>query len=344
MPPKTENEIRDVDLLAIGAALVDILTPVGEFFLHLHDLQKGHMHLIDDAKADALQAEVDSGTGVEGARRVSGGSAANTALGVAAAGGTAAFLGAVADDTLGQLFARDLAAQTIDFGNIVDAATAPTTGRCYCFITREGERTMATYLGASAAFADTAAGTAASYAARARLTYVEGYIWDTPVRVATAAAALRSAKAHGRQTALSLSDGWCASAYRDTFLRLLSDGLVDILFANEAEVLALTATADFASACLAVRRLVPLAVCTRGADGAAILTQDGTVTIAAQPIDKVVDATGAGDLFAAGFLAGHLRGLPLDQCGRMGAAAAAEIISHLGARPETDLQALLARA
>lgn len=319
---------QPTDIIGIGAALVDILATCDEAFLLRHNLTKGHMHLIDDDRAAALDGAV------EGAKIVSGGSAANTCLGVASFGGSASFIGSVANDYLGEVFAGDMKSAGLSFNNIAGAAAA-STGRCYCFITPDGERTMCTYLGASGAFAPGAV-TPAMVTSAAML-YVEGYIWDTPERVGNVDAAITAMKAAQRKVAFTLSDAWCAAGYREIFMGYLNARKVDVLFANEAEILALTEQQDFDNAVAIARTLAPVVVVTRSEKGAVILNGEDTVTVGAEKIEKLVDATGAGDLFAAGFLYGYLRGATLAQAGQLGAMAAAEVISHIGARPQVNL-------
>ena len=340
---------KPYDIVGIGAALVDSLVPCSDDFLQAQGLEKGRMHLIDAGRAAALQAEHNGG-----AQRVSGGSAANTCLGVASFGGKAGFMGGVGNDALSRLFADDLAQAGMTFtniappqadvatgqeaGHVAEHGTGHGTGFCTCFITPDGERTMATYLGASGRFDPMA--DAEAQARATRLLYIEGYIWDTEARVAVADRAIRAAKAAGGEVALTVSDAWCAEAYRDRFLGYCRQGLVDILFANEAEIVALTQAQDFDSAIAAASELVPVGVFTRGAEGAVIQSHNGLTQVAAIPVAAVTDATGAGDLFAAGFIYGYLTGLGHAEAGSLGARAAAEAISHLGARPQIKLSTL----
>ncbi len=331
---------KTYDIVGIGSALVDILVQCSDDFLLTHGFDKGRMHLIDAERAAALQAEATANTNE--AQLVSGGSAANTCLGVASFGADetmrAAFMGGVGADALGKIFADDLLQAGMTFTNIAEPDTIIASGFCTCFITPDGERTMATYLGASGSFnLDADVETQAS---TARMLYIEGYIWDTEARVAVADRAIRAAKAAGGKVALTISDAWCAEAYRSHFLRYCTEGLVDILFANESEIMALTQTQNFESAVAAASSLVPIGVFTRSERGAVI--QEGGLLTKISPVSvaRVVDATGAGDLFAAGFLYGHLSGLSHAEAGALGARAASAVISHIGARPQVTLATL----
>src|SRR5215471_5155177 len=319
------------DVLGIGNAIVDVLARTEDDFLLRQDMRKGAMTLIDEARAHGIYAAM--GPAVE----VSGGSAANTIVGCASFGGRAAFVGKVRDDELGRIFAHDIRAAGVAF-DTPPAAAGPSTGRCYVLVTPDGERTMNTYLGAAQDLhphdidADAIAGAA--------ITYLEGYLWDPKHAKDAFLKAASVAHEAKRLVALTLSDAFCVDRWRDEFLQLIRGGTVDITFANEAEVKSLYQTADFDTAVSALSQDAALAVVTRSEKGCWIVSREGTQRVAAFPIERLVDATGAGDLFAAGFLFGLARGVDLAAAARLGALAAAEVIQHLGARPETSLEAL----
>lgn len=320
------------DVVAIGNAIVDILAHAEDAFIAEQGMTKGSMQLVfSPAEADALYAKM--GPGIE----ASGGSAANTVAGIAALGGRCGFIGQVADDQLGQVFAHDIRSVGVAFDTPARAGE-PSTARCLIFVTPDGQRTMNTFLGASQ-FLPAAALDRALIEAGAIL-YLEGYLWDPEEPRAAMRAAIDIARAAGRRVAFTLSDVFCISRHGDDFRALLQAGLVDILFANENELLALAGLDDFQAALAAVAPLVPLLVVTRSEQGALAVARGESAVVAAEPIERVVDTTGAGDLFAAGFLHGQARGLTLDQSLRLGAICAAEIISHVGARPQVNLKAL----
>lgn len=320
------------DVIAIGAALVDILTHADDALLAKNNLTKGHMHLVTALQAATIDSQVPEGT------RISGGSAANTALGVASCGGKVAFLGRVQDDKFGQIFASDMKKQNVAFTSLPGATSTP-SGCCYSLIAADGERTMCTYLGASGEFDESAITEAVALEiAASRMLYLEGYIWDTPARAVAADKAIQIAKAAGREVGFTLSDGWVADKYRETFLLYMRAGQVDVLFANETEIKTLTQSATFEEAQEKARSLAKTVVLTRSEKGAVILQGATTAVVTVKPVDKVVDATGAGDQYAAGFLFGYLSGASLEQSGRLGALAAAEVISHIGARPQQPLR------
>ena len=322
-----------LDVVALGNALVDVLAHAPDAFLAEHDLVKGSMALTDAATATRLYAAM--GPGVE----VSGGSAANTMVGVASFGGRAAFLGRVADDQLGTVFAHDIQAAGVDFVNPPSDSGSP-TGRCLILVTPDSERTMNTFLGAAAEFGPE--NVDAALVETAQVTYLEGYLWDQPEAKEAFRHAARLAHAAGRRVALTLSDGFCVDRHRADFLRLVEDD-VDILIANEQEICALYEVAEFDHALQRVNHHCEVAALTRSAKGAVIVSGDEVHVIDAVPVPTgVVDTTGAGDLFAAGFLFGFTHGYDLGTSGRLGALAAAEVISHLGARPETLLADLAA--
>jgi len=319
------------DVLGIGNAIVDVIARTEDDFLVKHGMHKGTMALIDEARAEAIYASM--GPAIE----TSGGSGANTIAGVASFGGRAAFVGKVKDDTLGKAFTHDIHAIGVDF-TTTPAADGPSTARCYVLVTPDGERTMNTYLGAAQHLAP--ADLDADQIAAARYTYLEGYLWDPPQAKEAFRKAATIAHQAGRKVALTLSDAFCVDRYRDEFLNLMRTGAVDLIFANERELHSLYQTADFDSAVAALRNDVKLAVVTRSEKGCVVVSRESNEAISAAPIDKLVDATGAGDLFAAGFLIGLARDQDHRNAARLGALAAAEVIQHLGARPETSLKTL----
>jgi adenosine kinase len=319
------------DVLGIGNAIVDVIARTEDDFLVKHGMNKGTMALIDEARAEAIYASM--GPAIE----TSGGSGANTIAGVASFGGKAAFIGKVKDDTLGKAFTHDIRAIGVDFAT-KPAADGPSTARCYVLVTPDGERTMNTYLGAAQNL--TPADLDADQIAAARYTYLEGYLWDPPQAKEAFRKAATIAHQAGRKVALTLSDAFCVDRYRDEFLNLMRSGAVDLIFANERELHSLYQTADFDSAVAALRNDVKLAAVTRSEKGCIVVSRESNEAVAAAPIDRLVDATGAGDLFAAGFLVGLARDQDHRDAARLGAIAAAEVIQHLGARPETSLQAL----
>jgi len=323
--------ITRFDVLGIGNAIVDIIGRAREDFLLRHGMQKGAMTLIDAARAQSIYAAM--GPAIE----ISGGSAANTIVGVASFGASAAFIGKVRDDELGRTFAHDIRAVGVAF-DTPPAARGASTGRCYILVTPDGERTMNTYLGAAQKLGPDDID--AEMVAASAITYLEGYLWDP--KNAKDAFLKAAGVAHGarRLVALTLSDAFCVDRWREEFLQLIRGGIVDVTFANDSEVKSLYQTADFDTAVSALRRDAALAVVTRSEQGCCIVSREGTQRVAAVPIERLVDATGAGDLFAAGFLFGLARGVDLSTAARLGALAAAEVIQHLGARPETSLEAL----
>jgi adenosine kinase len=323
------------DVLGIGNAIVDVIARTEDDFLVKHGMNKGAMALIDEARAEAIYDSM--GPAIE----ISGGSAANTIAGVASFGARAAFVGKVKDDQLGKAFAHDIRAAGVAF--TTPAATdGPSTARCYVLVTPDGERTMNTYLGAAQNL--TIADLDDKQIATARWIYLEGYLWDPPH--AKEAFRKAAAIAHGasRKVALTLSDAFCVDRYRDEFRNLMRTGEVDLVFANEAELKSLYQTADFDSAVTALRDEVKLAAVTRSEKGCVVISRESHESVSAVPIEKLVDATGAGDLFAAGFLTGLARDQDHRNCARLGAIAAAEVIQHLGARPETSLKTLAAES
>ncbi len=321
------------DVLAIGNAIVDVISDTTDTFIAAEGLTKGGMQLIDTARASQLYDAMGP------AREISGGSAANTLAGLAALGRKCAFIGQVADDQLGEVFAHDIRAAGIDFD--VPARTEhPPTARCLILVTPDAQRTMNTFLGASQYLAAPLIDQALIESAA--ILYLEGYLWDPEEPRAAMRAAIGHARAAGRKVAFTLSDAFVIDRHRDDFLALINEGMIDILFANETEICSLNQTEDFEAAVAISAANVPLLVVTKGEHGA-IAVQDGTrYTVAAQPAARLVDTTGAGDLFAAGVLAGLAEGRDITACLTTGAVCAAEIISHYGARPEADINALVA--
>ena len=322
--------MAELDVVGVGNALVDVLTHAGEEFLRRHGLSKGTMQLVDEARARDLYAAM--GPGVE----VSGGSAANTIVGVASFGGRASYVGKVRNDQLGEVFTHDLRSMGVGYATPV-ATEGPATGRCLIVVTPDAQRTMSTYLGASTRLgpADIEKG----LIERAHILYLEGYLFDPPAAQEAFRVAADMAHAAGRKVALTLSDPFCVDRHRLAF-RELVERHVDILFANEAEIRSLYEVQDFDAAVVRVRGHCQVAALTRSERGSVIVSADGAHVIKAEPVAAVVDTTGAGDLYAAGFMVGLSRGLPLATCGRLGALAAAEVISHVGARPMRSLAEL----
>lgn len=319
------------DIIGIGNAIVDVLAQAEDSFLDEEGLSKGGMALIDAEQANALYEKMGP------AREVSGGSVANSCAGVASFGGRVAYVGRVSADQLGEVFAHDIRATGVHFDTKRGSESGPPTARCLILVTPDAQRTMSTYLGACvelgpedvdpALFAD------------AKITYLEGYLWDPPrAREAMKKAAL-SAKSAGRKVALSLSDSFCVHRHRDSFIELI-ESTVDILFANEDELLALTGKDNFEAAAISAQGRAELVVVTRGAGGCVIIDESGQTPVPAAKVDRVIDTTGAGDLFAAGFLYGYCQDKAPTECARLAGLAAAEVISHYGARPETPLSSL----
>lgn len=319
------------DVLGIGNAIVDVIARTEDDFLVRQAMNKGAMALIDEPRAEAIYAAM--GPAVE----ISGGSAANTIAGVASFGARAAFIGKVKDDQLGKSFAHDIRATGVAFST-PPAADGPSTARCYVLVTPDGERTMNTYLGAAQNL--TPADIDEKLIAAAEITYLEGYLWDPPQAKEAFRKAAQIAHDAGRTVALTLSDAFCVDRYRDEFLNLMRTGAVDLIFANERELTSLYQTSDFNGAVSALRNDVKLAAVTRSEKGCIIVSRESNEVVSAAPIERLVDATGAGDLFAAGFLVGLARDLDSRSAARLGAIAAAEVIQHLGARPGTSLKAL----
>ena len=321
-----------LDVLGIGNAIVDVLAQADEAFIASHGIARGTMTLVDAGAADALYAAM--GPGVE----VSGGSCANTMAGAASFGARAAYIGKVRDDQLGTIFARDLRAAGVAFATS-PAQDGPATARCLILVTPDGERTMCTYLGACVELGPEDVDEA--LVASAAVTSLEGYLWDPPRAKEAFRKAMAAAGAAGRRVALTLSDPFCVDRHREEF-RALVDGEVDVLFANEAEIISLMEAGSLEEAIAGVAGRCEIVAITRSERGSLILAGDERHDVPAAPVERVVDTTGAGDLYAAGFLHGLARGLDLPTCGRLGSLAAAEVISHFGARPEVGLAELAA--
>ncbi|MEG3087921.1 adenosine kinase [Sphingomonas sp. PB4P5] len=323
------------DVVAIGNAIVDVLSHSDDAFLAAENMAKGSMQLMfSPQEADALYDKM--GPGIE----ASGGSAANTVAGIAALGGKCGFIGQVAKDQLGDVFAHDIRAMGVTFGTPARDGE-PTTARCLIFVTPDGQRTMNTFLGASQFLPEAALDRA--LIADAAILYLEGYLWDPEEPRQAMRAAIEVSRKAGRKVAFTLSDVFCISRHGGDFRRLMADGLIDIMFANQAEILALMETDDFEAAVAAAAAQVPMLVVTRSEQGAIAVSGGKTVAVPAAPVERVVDTTGAGDLFAAGFLSGQANGKSVEQSLKLGALCAAEIISHVGARPQVDLKALAAK-
>lgn len=319
------------DVLCIGNAIVDVIADAGDDFLAEQGLTKGSMRLIDEGEAERLYGLMGSG------RELSGGSAGNTAAGLAALGCRAGFIGQVADDQLGSIYRHDQKSLGVDF-LVAPRGEVGATARCLVLVTPDAQRTMNTFLGAAQQLDAGAIDRQA--VADAGILYLEGYLWDPEGPRQAMEAAIDAAKSAGRKVAFSLSDTFVVDRHGPDFLRLLEAGRLDILFANEAELAAMTGESEFEAGLSALAPKVPLLVVTRSEQGAVAVAGDERASVPAEPIERLVDTTGAGDLFAAGFLAGQARGLGLERSLRLGAIAAAEVIQHYGARPETDLEAL----
>ena len=320
-----------IDVLGIGSALVDVVVRATDAELAPLGLTKGSMSLVDLAGAEALHA------GVSGAVEVSGGSAANTMAALASLGGTAAFVGKVADDRLGRVFTSDIRAAGVQF----DPSPAPSdealTGRCLVFVTGDADRTMATYLGAATTMVP--GDVPVDLVARSKVVYLEGYLWDLPPAIEAMRRAISAGHEADASVALSLSDPFCVQRHRREFLDLLHESL-DVLFGNEEELVALFDATSFDGALEAAEETGLLVAATRGAKGSVVTTPHGPLALDAAPVERVVDTTGAGDLYAAGFLYGLTHGADPSGCAALGGLCAAEIIGHFGARPEADLRAL----
>ncbi len=321
------------DVIGIGNAIVDVMSPASDELIEELQLNRGGMTLVDADRARELYDAMGP------AREISGGSAANTLAGLSALGAQCAFVGQVADDQLGEVFAHDIRAVGIDF-DVPPRPGEPSTARCLIFVTPDAQRTMNTFLGAcqylpAEALDEEAIG-------GARILYLEGYLWDPEEPRAAMRRAIEAARAAGREVALTLSEVFVIERHGDDWRALIEEGMIDILFANHLELFALTGTDNIEDGIAALAGKLPTLVVTRSADGAIAVRNGERAEVAAEPVEEVVDTTGAGDLFAAGFLYGHVNGEPLERCLRRGAIAAGEIISHYGARTEVDLKALMA--
>ena len=324
---------RRLDVLAIGNAIVDVIADADDEFLAREGMHKGAMRLIDEAEAVRLYDAMGPG------REASGGSAANTAAGIASLGLKTGFIGQLANDQLGTIFTHDIRSLGVDF------ETAPrkdvgATARCLIMVTSDAQRTMNTFLGAAQKLGPDAVDEAG--VADARILYLEGYLWDPEEPRQAMYKAMDAARAAGTKVAFTLSDSFVVDRHRSDLMRLLDESRIDILFANEAEITQLAGAADFDGAVASVASKVPTLVATRSERGAVAARGGERVSVPAERIEKLVDTTGAGDLFAAGFLAGEARGLGLERSLRLGAICSAEVIQHYGARPEADLRALAA--
>ncbi|HEY7989767.1 MAG TPA: adenosine kinase [Stellaceae bacterium] len=324
----------NLDVVGIGNAIVDVLVPSTDTFLSNHELKKGIMALVDENRADALYRAM--GSGVE----ASGGSCGNTMAGIASLGGKGAYIGKVRDDQLGKVFAHDMRAIGVRF-DTAPLTKGPATARCLILVTPDAQRTMNTYLGACVELGPEDIDPALIQSAQ--VTYLEGYLFDPPRAKEAFRKAAKIAHDAGRKVSLSLSDPFCVDRYRDEFRDLVANH-VDILFANESEICSLYEVNDFEDAVNRVRGNADIAVLTRSEQGSVVVTRDREHRIPVHKADSVVDSTGAGDLYAAGFLYGLTNGKDLVTSGKLGSLAAAEVISHYGARPETPLKDLAKKA
>ena len=320
-----------LDVVAVGSAIVDVLATAEDADLEQRGLVKGTMALVDAGRADELYA------GMGPAVEVSGGSAANTAAGVASFGASAAFIGKVRDDQLGQVFTHDIRAVGVEFAT-PPATNGEATARCLVMVTPDAQRTMSTYLGAARGL--TPADIDGDVVRRARYTYLEGYLWDPPEAIDALRRAVALAHAAGGRVALSLSDPFCVDRHREAFLAFVTSD-VDVLFANEVEIMSLFEVSSLGDALELLPGHCEVAAVTRGAQGSVVVSADSVIELPAEPVERVVDTTGAGDLYAAGFLYGLVTGADLGRCARLGGVAAAEVISHIGARPLVPLSALV---
>lgn len=322
---------RRFDVTAIGNAIVDVIADASDAFVTANKLPKGGMRLIDEAEANRLYDAMGP------AREASGGSAANTIAGLASFGLRAAFIGQLGNDQLGTIFSHDIRGLGVTF-DTPPKDDIGATARCLILVTPDAQRTMNTFLGAAQMLSAEAVD--ATLIADSKILYLEGYLWDPEAPRLAMRKAIAAARAAATRVAFTLSDSFVVDRHRDDLNALFDDGSIDILFANEDEALALTGATDCDSAIAEIAARVPTAVVTRSAKGAVAVRGGERAMIPAEPIERLVDTTGAGDLFAAGFLSGEARGLGLEDSLRLGAIAAAEVIQHYGARPETQLQVL----
>ena len=321
---------QDFDVLGIGNALVDVITSVDDDFVVAHDFPRGATTMVDLDRADAVYADLPP------AQEISGGSCANTIAGLASFGANVAFIGRVRDDQLGKVYTHDLRSLGVHF-DVRPATTGPPTGRCLVMVTPDAHRTQCTYLGASTFIGPEDVDP--EVVARAHVTYLEGYLWDQPPAKEAIRKAAAAARGAGRQVAFTLSDPFCVDRHREEFRHLVADE-IDILFGNEAEICSLYEVDHFDPALQQVRRHCRVGALTRSEHGSVLMSADEIHVIEAEPVDRLVDTTGAGDQYAAGFLYGLTHGHDLDTCGRLGSMAAAEVISHYGARPAVSLAKL----
>ncbi len=334
MPPSPAPTDPRFDIVGIGNAIVDVVAQSDVRFLEHHDLHMGSMVLVDEPQANDLYAQM--GPAIE----VSGGSCANTVAGASALGSRVAFIGKVADDELGVIFRHDLTSLGVHFDTPA-AADGPSTARCLIFVTPDAQRTMATYLGACTELGPEDIDT--DLIAAGRFVYLEGYLWDPPQAKAALRAAIDIAHDAGRKVAMTLSDPFCVARHRDEF-RALVDGPIDILFANQIEAESLVGVTDVWDAVNALQGTCEVVVITRGDQGSIVVTADQVHEVAPVHVPDVIDSTGAGDLYAAGFLHGLASGWDLVRCAKAGSAAAAEVIGHFGARPARDLNEVVRTA
>jgi len=327
------DEMVDYDLVGIGNALVDVLAPVEDAFLKLYELDKGLMTLVDNDRSWEIYNDMPL------AQEVSGGSCANTMAGFASLGGKGAFIGKVRDDQLGKVFCRDMEAIGVDFATTA-ANEGPATGSCLVLITADAQRTMCTNLGAASNL--TPADISKDVIQSAKVVYMEGYLFDMADAQAAFVEAASQAHAGGRKVSITLSDPFCVERHRSAFQMLVADH-TDILFGNEEEIKSLYQVDNFDTALQHVRGHCGIACLTRGNKGSVILSEGEVHFIDPLPINTVVDTTGAGDQYAAGFLYGYTQGFDLKRCGQIATLTATEVIGHVGARPEIDLKGLLAR-
>ncbi|MEM7701339.1 MAG: adenosine kinase [Pseudomonadota bacterium] len=321
------------DVIAIGNAVVDVIASCQEELIEELQLNRGGMTLIDEARADELYEAMPP------ARELSGGSAANTLAGLSTLGLQCAFIGQVADDQLGKVFRHDMRATGIDF-DTASRDGEPATGRVLIFVTPDGERTMNTFLGAGQFLPASALDE--DLIASGAILYLEGYLWDPEEPRRAMRRAIEVARAAGRKIAFTASESFVIERHGDDFRDLIENGMIDILFVNESELATLTGERDFDAGFEAVADKVPVLVATRSEKGAVAQAYGERAVVSAETVEQVIDTTGAGDQFAAGFLSGHAKGAPLEECLKRGAIAAAEVISHYGPRPEVDMKALMA--
>ena len=321
-----------LDVVGIGNAIVDVLVQTDDGFLQTHGLQKGGMALIDEPQAERLYKA--SGPGLE----TSGGSVANTMVGIAQLGGKAGFIGRVRNDQLGEIFSHDIRAVGARFDTPA-ATSGATTARCLIYVTPDAERTMCTFLGASTQLEPEDLDL--SMVRETKVLYLEGYLWDSPAAKRAFIAAAEACRDSGGQVALSLSDGFCVDRHRESFLDLVN-GHVDVLFANDVEIMSLYETDDFDTAVQQVSGCCRVAALTRGAKGSVVLSGDQRWDIGIVSLGDLLDTTGAGDLYAGGFLHGYTQGESLERCGQLGALCAGQIVTQLGARPQVSLKQLAA--